>query len=107
MSLFNRKNLDKNNKTSNPYGITEDDMIGQLKDFPVGVVVKMMEEQEKQGNEPDVTVFQKDFTSDVDENGGGFDWDKSIEGFNFWDDAIGACDFDLFFEKYPEYEKYN
>ena len=103
MSLFNKKNLEK----GNPYGITKDDMKDDLKGFPIGVVVRMMEEQEKQGNEPDVTVFQKDFTSDVNENGGGFDWDKSIEGFDFWDDAIGAGDFDVFFEKYPEYEKYN
>ena len=54
-SLFSKNNLDKNR---NPYGITKEDMIGDLTGFPVGIVVRMMEEQEAQGNEPDVKIFQ-------------------------------------------------
>ena len=35
------------------YNITKKDMIDDLKGFPVGVVIRMLEEQEKQGNKPD------------------------------------------------------
>ena len=34
----------------NPFGLTEDDLIGDLEGFPMGVVVRVMEEQKKQGN---------------------------------------------------------
>lgn len=104
MSLFNRKNLE-NNKTSNKYGITEDDMIGQLKDFPVGVVVRMMEEQEKQGNRPNVKVFQN--YRDAGKTRAGFKWSKTEKGESFWDTVIGYRGFGVFFKNYPEYEKYN
>ena len=57
--LFSKKSdLDKLSKT-NRFGITEKDMIGHLKGFPVGVVVRMMEEQEKQGNKPNISTFQR------------------------------------------------
>ena len=103
-ALFSKKNLD--NK-SNKYGITEDDMIGELKGFPVGVVVRMMEEQEAQGNEPNVKVFQEDVICGADENGGGFDWRKTEGGQSFWHKVIDYKDFYLFFEEYPEYDQYN
>ena len=106
-SLFNKENLENSSYNVNKYNLTYLDMKGNLEGFPVGVVIRMMEEQEKQGNEPNVTVFQKDSTSGADENGGGFTWNNSIEGFNFWDDVIGAWDFETFFKRYPEYEKYN
>lgn len=96
-ALFNKKNLERN-----PYDITEKDMIGQLKGFPVGVVVRMIEEQEKQGNEPDVTLFQK-LTSAGDD---GFVWGESEAGHDFWYEVIREENFKLFFERYPEYMKY-
>ena len=99
MSLFSKRNLDK---SSNKYGITEDDMKGYLKDFPVGVVVRMMEEQEAQGNKPDVKVFQDMLNADVVE--GGYNWGKTKDGTDFWFDVIFRRKFNLFFEKYPEYK---
>lgn len=42
MALFNKKNLEKNK--INKYHITKKDMIGDLKGFPIGVVVRMLEE---------------------------------------------------------------
>ena len=101
-SLFSKKNLDKNR---NPYGITEKDIKGQIEGFPIGVVVRMMEKQEAQGNTPDVTVFQKDISAGSDD--GGFAWNNSVDGLNFWNKVIRGRNFDLFFEKYPEYEIYN
>lgn len=93
------------NVGSNSYGITKYDLIGKLEDFPLGVVVRMMEEQEKQGNTPDVTVFQKDATSSKSMKG--FDWADTEDKINFWESVIKYQQFDLFFEKYPEYEIYD
>ena len=94
-ALFSRKNL-----KSNPFVLTKDDLNGDIKDFPMGVVVRMMEEQELQGNKPDVRVFQDDILS-------GFDWDKTEAGFDFWSKVLLSRKFELFFKGYPEYENYN
>ena len=102
MSLFNKKNLDK---IHNPYNITENDINGKIEGFPVGVVVRMMEEQELQGNKPDIRVFQKRIS--VDKIGGGFNWRETDAGIGFWMDVIRNKKFELFFEKYSEYEIYN
>ena len=99
-ALFNKKNLSKSN---NPYGITKDDMIRNIKGFPVGVVVRMMEEQEAQGNKPDVGVFQYDRRLASK----GFQWEETEGGQAFWDSVITMKKFKQFFEKYPEYERYN
>jgi len=92
-------------KKKNPFGLTKDDLIGDLEGFPIGVVVRMLEEQEKHGNEPDVTVFQKYNGSSKDV--GGFYWQRTEAGKKFWSDVIGDYDFELFYEKYPEYKKYD
>ena len=64
-SLFSKKNLDVVNK----YGISKKDMIGQIKDFPVGVVVRMMEEQEAQRGDANIKQFQISRCE-------GFPWEK-------------------------------
>ena len=106
MPLFNKKNLEN----KNPYGISEKDMIRDLDGFPVGVVVRMLEEAELQGNEPNVKVFQE--KKEANKNDGGFDWDKTFAYRNirrgFWSEIIRFNgDRKEFFEVYPEYEKYN
>ena len=102
--LFSKKtDLDK--IRTNRFGITEKDMIGSLKGFPVGVVVGMMEEQENQGNKPDVKVFQR--KRSVNKHGGGFDWVATKDTHNFWSKVITGRNFNAFYEKYPEYKKYD
>lgn len=103
MPLFNKKNLDK--IKSNKYGISKDDITGKIEGFPVGVVIRMMEEQERQGNEPNIKVFtsQKIF----DRDNGGFTFMDTPAGFSFWNRVIWYRKFNIFFEIYPEYEKYN
>ena len=96
-ALFNKKNLDKN---YNSYNISKKDMKGDLKGFPIGVVVRMMEECEIQGNKPNIKAFQKDIFD-------GFTWDETEAGADFWRKVLRSKDFDIFFDKYPEYEKYN
>ena len=99
-ALFSRKNI-----SSNPFGLTKDDLIGKIECFPIGVVVRMLEEQELQGNKPDVRVFQDSVSSDGKH--GGFDWEETYEDWNFWTKVLLGRKFELFFEIYPEYEMYN
>ena len=82
------------------YKVTEKDLIGEIKDFSIEVVQKMVDYQIKQGNKANVKVFQKDNIANDD----GFDWIKTEEGWNFWNDVICNRNFDLFFDKYPNIE---
>ena len=76
---------------------------GQLKGFPKEVVEKMLYEQEQQGNERDVSVFERDLYDTIDK--GGFNWNETKDGAGFWSQVISTRDFDLFFQKYPKTDK--
>lgn len=76
------------------------DKVGFLKRFPIEVIEKMVEEQYKQGNKPDVKVFQDYVTSDLDM--GGFNWGDTEAGYKFWQEVTGELNFELFFKKYPK-----
>lgn len=91
--------------TGNKYGITKKDMINDIEGFPVGVVVKMMEEQEKQGNKPNIKIFQRNRYEFI--HNGGFDWEETECKGIWWQDILFYKHWNNFFEKYPEYEKYN
>lgn len=95
-ALFSKKNL----RVQNPFGLTEKDLIGEIEGFPMGVIVRVLEEQELQGKEPDITDLQLKRSS-------GFTWHYTQNGWNFWNSVMAKKDFNLFFKKYPEYEKYN
>ena len=82
------------------FKVEQSDLVGNIKDFPIEVVEKMIEEQVKQGNCPNVKVFQDYVTADV--NDGGFSWYKSDGGSEFWIEVIDNDNFELFFEKYPK-----
>ena len=79
---------------------------GDLEGFPEEVVEAMLDYQEEQGNERDVTVFE----TEIDRNGfsgdfsGGFTWRDTPEGFRFWQEVLGNKNFDLYFDKYPKKE---
>ena len=76
---------------------------GQLKGFPTEVVEWMLDQQERQGNKRDVSIFEHD--REAYAKIGGFVWGKTEEdsdnGFNFCKKVIKHMDFDLFFERYP------
>ena len=91
--------------SKNPFGLTKDDLVGRIANFPMGVVVKMLEEQERQGCDPDVKVFQTNKESRRPDKG--FDWDDTTDGNKFWTKVIRGLDFYRFFEKYPVYKRYN
>ena len=85
------------------FKVEKSDLVGDIKDFPIEVVEKMIEEQVKQGNKADVEVFQKNASTDAED--GGFDWDKTDNDIYFWQEVIGEGNFDLFFEKHPKKAK--
>ena len=82
------------------FKVEQSDLVGNIKDFPIEVVEKMIEEQVKQGNRPNVNVFQDYVTADAVD--GGFSWCNTDDGNDFWLEVIDECNFDLFFEKYPK-----
>ena len=82
------------------YKIQETDIGGEIRNFPIEVVKKMVEYQVKQGNEPDVKVF-RDFRI-ADAIRGGFDWNKTEEGIGFWREVISFKNFEVFFKRYPK-----
>ena len=77
------------------YKVKQRDLIGEVKDFPIEVVQKMLEEQVRQGYKANLTMFQKGRDD-------GFSWLDSPEGVDFWGRIIYNKDFDLFFKKYPK-----
>ena len=82
------------------YRVKQEDLVGQLLDFPIEVVQKMVERQVEQGNEPDVRIFQKDCRATRLERG--FTWESTIEGDAFWYITIAQNRFDEFFKRYPK-----
>ena len=80
--------------------VTTKDLIGDLKNFPIEVVEKMLQKQCNQFGEKDISVFQNNRHSEK-----GFIWENTIEGHNFWKDVIRYENFDIFFERYPKLSK--
>lgn len=86
----------------NEIKITEKDLIGDIAGFPIEVVKKMVEEQVRQGNKANVNVFQE--RCKASKWAGGFDWEKTENGYYFWAMVFVCKEFDVFFEKYPKQE---
>lgn len=80
--------------------VEQSDLIGKIEDFPIEVVQKMVDEQVRHGNEADVNVFQRWRSAPV--SYGGFVWDNTIDGIDFWEEVISNENFDLFFSKYQK-----
>ena len=78
--------------------IEGNDAIRKLKGFPTEVIRAMIREQVIQGNAENVIIFQCFKSRDASR--GGFDWNVTSQGFDFWDRVIGQEDFDYFFKEY-------
>ena len=85
--------------------VEQSDLIGAIKDFPIEVVQEMVNEQVRQGNKADVTVFQDRETATY--KCGGFEWNRAVMGESFWCDVISNRKFNLFFQKYPKIQSAN
>ena len=68
-------------------------LIGEIADFPRRVVQAMVDEQVRQGNPADPSVFSRECTACHFH--GGFTWHSSILGRNFWVDIIRGKKFHL------------
>lgn len=83
--------------------ITKNQLVGDIENFPIEVVTKMVEYQVEQGCAANVSVFVvKKTTSSME---GGFTWDNTEEGFDFWYNVIVRRDFYEFFQKFPKKEE--
>ena len=80
----------------------EKDLTGDIAGVPIEFVRKMVEEQVRQGNKADVSIFQE--CANRDKKHGGFEWEETEDGFEFWDMVVLYKEFDEFFEKYPKQE---
>lgn len=97
----------------NPFRLTKDDLIGNIEGYPMGIIVKMLEEQKAQTDKANIRVFQKNKCSN--RYGDGFDWGRTIiskdkykaDPWTFWNEVIDHKNFDLFFDVFPDYKKYN
>ncbi len=70
---------------------------GQIEGYPLEVVDRMIHEQVKQGNEPDVEVFEKSKKAGYFH--GGFYWSETKES-RVWEDICFNKHFKSFYEKY-------
>jgi hypothetical protein len=94
------RTITKNTTKMKTIKITTADLIGSIKNFPIEIVEKMVEEQVRQGNRADVSVFQRCAIAGADV--GGFDWCATKESRFFWVEVITEKNFEKFFEKYPK-----
>ena len=83
--------------TEEIYKVTEADLIGDIKGFPIEVVQMMMVRQYEHRGESSISAFQRDRCSGYY----GFVWANTAEGSAFWSEVIDCRDFSVFFEKYP------
>ena len=80
--------------------VTTKDLIGDLENFPIEIVEKMLQKQYNQFGEKDISIFQNNRRSEK-----GFIWENTIEGHDFWKRVISRKEFDIFFERYPKLSK--
>lgn len=83
------------------YIVQYSDLIGNISDFPIEIVQKMVErstEQEHWFDDIGMVTFQNHITS---AGRGGFSWGAAPEGHFFWSRVIEHKRFDLFFDLYP------
>lgn len=80
--------------------VEQTDLIGDIANFPIEVVQKMVDEQVKQGNKANVSVFQNNRNTNF--MSGGFTWHRTDDGALFWEGVIRFYCFDAFFDKYPK-----
>lgn len=78
--------------------IEDDDAIRELTGFPTEVIRAMIREQVIQENVSDVRVFQSFKSRDA--SNGGFDWNATSQGYDFWDRVVRKEDFAYFFKEY-------
>lgn len=72
----------------------------ELIGVPKPIIKRMLECQKEQGNDVDVSVFEKKLV--LDKERGGFNWEDTKENYNFWCDVLRNKKYNLFFNKLSE-----
>jgi len=72
----------------------------QVEGMPYAILNKMLDEQQKQGNEESIEPFVKNRLANKAE--GGFNYSDTSDGYDFWSRVLEEENYELFFEKYPE-----
>lgn len=67
---------------------------GEIKGFPLEVVIAMLYHQKKQTGKADLLTFIR--RKSVSATGGGFDWEETRQGFDYWDHIISNEKFEDF-----------
>lgn len=82
--------------------ISEEQVTGQIFEFPLEIVSRMVQNAKLQGNSCDVSLktFRRDKVASKAQ--GGFNWSNSTEEHPFWSSIINDRNFNKYFEKYPE-----
>jgi hypothetical protein len=81
------------------FEIKKSHLVGEIADFPMEVVERMVYEQVSQRQKINPTVFA--IKNSAAHGEGGFSWAATEDGYTFWEKVIRHKDFDLFFSKYP------
>lgn len=82
------------------FEVTKKHLVGEIADFPIEVVERMVYEQASQKHTMNPTVFAIKNSAGTGE--GGFSWALTADGHTFWEKVISKKDFDLFFSRYPK-----
>lgn len=82
------------------FEVTKRHLVGEIADFPMEVVERMVYEQINQSQKPNPTVFAIKNSAAPSE--GGFSWVATEDGYAFWEKVIRKKNWDLFFSKYPK-----
>ena len=87
-----------------PFGLTKNDLVGAIQTYPMGIVVRMIEETMAQRRYLKENEIVKTLQT---QPSAAFAWHETKEGCTFWRNIIMFKNFDSFFEYFPEYKKYN
>lgn len=71
-----------------------------FKNLPVEIQERMLDEQARQGNPRNAEVFENNTIADA--RLGGFIWELSVDGYDFWDKILLDGNFADFYKKYPK-----
>lgn len=68
--------------------------------YPPEVIELMLQRQEEQGNRRDIRPFLEN--NRRDKKRGGFNWENTIEDWDFWHEVLVEKNFKLFYKLYPK-----
>ena len=86
IALYQGVNVEK-------FKVKKKHLTGEIADFPKRVVQAMVDEQVRQGNPADPSVFSALCT--IAKSQGGFNWKESLLGWSFWTEIILGKKFHL------------